>query len=286
MEMHANAVRIARKLAQYIPPPRRVLLQTMRRVSGSRQLVIVGTAHKVGSTWLCKLISDMCGYSAYSLPEDVIKIHPQEQPVDIDLRSVLKELRVPAGGYVYKTHSYPPENFLYDLPSWVKFVTMIRDPRDVIVSSCFYLANLPENQGGWGKDFSNLPEHKRIIRIIENGDFLRSRLLKWHQCPYAHKVHYEALLSHPIGELKQLLSFLCLRLSKARIRKVCDRYSFKAQAGRNPGDEDKTAFLRKGVAGDWRSYFDDEVKKAFKQSCDGDWNELVIELGYEESLHW
>lgn len=284
--MYKNIVKFTRKFSRYIHSPRRGFLQTMRIMSGSRQLVIIGSAHKVGSTWLYRLLLDLCDYDAYSLPKVVIKRHPQEQPVDIDLYSVLKEIRMPAGGYVYKSHSYPPDSVASELPTWTKFVTILRDPRDVIVSSCFYLAQLPENQGGWGESFRNFEEHKRIISIIENGAFLRLRLRRWNQYPYAHKVRYEVLLSDPIDELQRLLTFLGIRLGKARIRKICNKHSFKKQAGRNRGDEDKSAFLRKGIAGDWSNYFDEEVKKAFKYSCDGDWNDLLVELGYEENRDW
>jgi hypothetical protein len=207
--------------------------------------------------------------------------------VDIDLRDILRDPKIPVGGYVYKTHSFPlPEDYVSELADWVKFVTVIRDPRDVIVSSSFYLARLPEDQGGWGEDFLNLEVSERIMRIIENGDFLRLRLRDWFQCPYAYKVRYEKLLSDPIGELERLLSFLNVDVSQNFIRLVADKNSFKAQTGRSRGKEDKDAFLRKGISGDWRNYFNGEVKRAFKHSCDGDWNSLLVTLGYEKNQDW
>ena len=61
------------------------------------------------------------------------------------------------GFYIFKSHSPP---ISYELPPELagetKFVTIVRDPRDVLVSASFYLANLEEEKGGWGKEFRQL----------------------------------------------------------------------------------------------------------------------------------
>lgn len=277
---------LGHKLVRRIPPPRRLFAQAARKLVGSRHFVIVGSAHKVGSTWLYRMLPDLCDYSEFSLPRAVTAGHPGQAPVDIDLQDYLLQIHVPAGGHVFKTHSWPPDEIASELPEWMKFVTVIRDPRDVIVSSCFYLARLPESQGGWGKRFRNLDERGRILRIIEKGDFLVNRLRSWSRCPYAHKVRYENLLSDPMEEMRAMLAFLGVHRSDTRIAKVLDKHSFKRQSGREPGSENREAFLRKGISGDWRSHFDDEIVTTFKHSRNGYWNDLLLELGYEESRDW
>jgi hypothetical protein len=52
--------------------------------------------------------------------------------------------------------------------------------------------------------------------------------------------------------------------------------------GRKPGQEDTSSHYRKGVAGDWRNYFQEEHIDYFKNQ----YNPLLLKLGYEDSLDW
>ncbi len=265
---------------------RKWLYKRVRRLCRIRQLVVIGSAHKVGSTWLYKLLYDLCDFDHFQFPADVIKSVPNVLPVDIDIEQYVENIHVPVGGYILKSHSYPPNVAVSSLPKNIMFVTVIRDPRDVVVSSCFYLAKLPQSQGGWGEEFRKLKVHDRLVQIMKNGDFLRCRLQSWGLYQHAHCVRYEALLSDPVGELQQVLMFLGVRRNKARIDEAYRKLSFKHQTGRDPGTEDPSAFLRKGIAGDWVNYFDEEIKRVFKTCCSGAWNDLLIELGYEENCDW
>lgn len=262
-------------------------MNMVRNLSGKRQLVVLGSAHKVGSTWLNQLLTDCCGYKPYSVPQKVIDRYPQALQVDLDLCDILQDIQLPMGWYIFKTHSFPPpEKLAAGIHSSIKFVTMVRDPRDILISSSSYLANLPEELGGWGEKFRNLGKRERIIHLIENAAFLRTRLRDWYRCQYAYKIHYELLLSNPVSELQGLLAFLGIEVSGVTVRLLNKINSFESQSGRKKGKEDEKAFLRKGIAGDWRNYFDDEVKRTFKQSCGGEWNDLLVEMGYEKNIEW
>jgi hypothetical protein len=57
-----------------------------------------------------------------------------------------------------------------------------------------------------------------------------------------------------------------------------NRYS-KMSSGRKQGDEDVTSHFRKGVAGDWVNYFNDEHRHYFEQN----YGDLVTKLGYEKT---
>jgi lipopolysaccharide transport system ATP-binding protein len=46
--------------------------------------------------------------------------------------------------------------------------------------------------------------------------------------------------------------------------------------------EDITSHHRKGIAGDWRYYFSERVKEAFKDQ----WADLMIATGYETRMDW
>jgi hypothetical protein len=206
--------------------------------------------------------------------------------VDIDLQDIISGLTPPSSRVLHKSHSLPPRLGNSDLPEWLRLVTVIRDPRDVVVSAAFYLANLPEEKGGWGKEFAELPVGGRIVRILENGGWIRTRLREWHRCQHVHRICYETLLNDTPAEMQRLLSFLDIKVEEVEIRNVCARHAFEKRSGRKPGVEDEAAFLRKGVSGDWRNYFDDEVRHVFDNVCSGDWNDLLIELGYETHSRW
>ena len=208
---------------------------------------------------------------------------PEKLPVDIDLDTIIDAAEAPRGTFILKSHSYPPIN---PLPPWVKLITMTRDPRDVIISSAFYLANIPVELGGWGDAFAALSEKERIAEVIENGDFLRSRLRAWNKVQEAHHVRYETLLEDPNAELKRLQTFLNNRKSTDQVAKIIDQRSFASESGRARGAADNAAFLRKGVEGDWQNYFDDELKSLYKTACNGDWNELLTELRYQSDNSW
>ena len=261
----------------------RRIRQLVRRFSAERSLIIVGSAHKVGSTWLCHLISDLCDCPGYTIDSKVRRMNQEKLPVDIDLDTIVAGAEVPRGTFILKSHSIPPIN---PLPPWVKLITMTRDPRDVIVSSAFYLANIPVESGGWGDTFAALSEKERIADIIKNGEFLRSRLRAWNTVREAHHARYETFLEEPNAELKRLQTFLNNRKSAEQVAKIIDQRSFASESGRARGTADNAAFLRKGVYGDWRNYFDDELKDLYKSACNGDWKDLLTELGYQSDNDW
>ena len=50
----------------------------------------------------------------------------------------------------------------------------------------------------------------------------------------------------------------------------------RLSGGRNQGEEDKMNHFRKGISGDWKNYFDDEIENKFMDiTCD-----LIDILGY------
>ncbi len=71
-------------------------------------------------------------------------------------------------------------------------------------------------------------------------------------------------------------------ISAAQLERIAHKYSFAQQAGRDPGAESKSKFLRKGRPGDWKEKFSKKACEIFDAAA-GD--ELVL-LGYEEDRSW
>ena len=120
-------------------------LRLKRKILGENRIVIVATPHKVGSTWLFNLIKDSARLEngINHLPPD--KIETGTLLLDTDSIPIVENLH---GSMIFKSHSCPPQKKLKEN---IRLVTMYRDPRDVIVSSSFFLANIDEDVGGLGR---------------------------------------------------------------------------------------------------------------------------------------
>lgn len=247
-------------------------------------LIVVGSAHKVGSTWIRNLIKDSWDLKILELSDELLDRNKDILPVDIHLEDILLEYGVPAGQYIFKSHAYPLTYSNYSsLSNPVFFVTIIRDPRDIVVSASFYLAKLPEFKGGLGKEFSDLNIKKRIIKLLKEGSSTLELLNRWFECDYAFKIRYEKLLENGHPELEKLYENMGLEYSRRKIKKIFKENEFKNFKRKS----DKSYLIpRKGIAGDWKNYFDDELKQIFKEECNGEWNRTLIKMNYENSSSW
>lgn len=93
------------------------------------------------------------------------------------------------------------------------------------------------------------------------------------------EVHYEHLLTDSAGELSRLVFGLTgVPLDPARAKSIVERYSFKSQTGRERGSAAESGrFLRKGIAGEWRSVFTTEAHEVFNHFA----GDALAQLGYD-----
>ena len=96
-------------------------------------------------------------------------------------------------------------------------------------------------------------------------------------------VRYEDLLSDPEAQLKRVsLALIGQAPDEADLKRIVEKYSFKVLTGRKSGEEKANAFLRKGIAGDWRNVFSREAAEKFNRHAGAQ----LIELGYEPDERW
>src|SRR5262249_48297045 len=96
-------------------------------------------------------------------------------------------------------------------------------------------------------------------------------------------IRYEDLLEKDEEVLVRLLQWECgLPIEEERLRSIIRANRFESLTGRPRGQEDVTSHERKGVAGDWRNYFTDRVKRAFKAR----FGDLLVATGYKKGLDW
>ncbi len=92
-------------------------------------------------------------------------------------------------------------------------------------------------------------------------------------------VRYEDLIADEKKVFGQILSHLGIEISEEELQSAIDSHSFQSITGREPGQENPRDHFRKGVAGDWRNYFerDGALKRAVYQRI----GPLIDRLGYE-----
>jgi Sulfotransferase domain len=248
------------------------------------RIIVVGSALRVGSTWLYSMVRDISGLHRLPIP----RMFRSARPLRIPLDELILNFHPSRGSFIHKSHAHPPgEEFLSALSSNIdiKFLTMIRDPRDMLVSLSFFFVKNAREGSQW-KHFPELSPKERILQLIESENSSRDLLREWYQCPFAYKVKYEDLLAHGEEQMEGVLRFLGYDYRPKVIADYCRKHSFKNMSGRKAGTEAAKSSYRKGISGDWRQYFDEECRRAFKTGANGEWQKLLVLLGYEKDGNW
>lgn len=196
---------------------------------------------------------------------------------------------------------------------------VIRDPRDILVSSYF---SDKYSHPVYGQQFAQFREQLSTVEFDEGLRMELDRrgaefeaLARWdYHNSRVYETRYEVLTTAPFDEFSKILAFLGIPMPSqglsnalARVQLFANKalhrahiplrvagippswlqatvrqQSFQKLAGRQKGQEDQKSHYRKGVAGDWANYLTGANKELFKQR----WGQLVIDLGYEHDLNW
>ena len=123
------------------------------------QILIIASAHKVGSTWIYNVLKSYFKVVSTAVPYELRKNKKIQGIIDLQNDSSLHWLIQLSGNQIFKSHSFPPNE--KDVSEKIKLVTVIRDPRDIMISSIHYLTHLDPQYGGW-KSFKNLDFEKEL----------------------------------------------------------------------------------------------------------------------------
>jgi hypothetical protein len=166
-----------------------------------------------------------------------------------------------AGGSYLAVGEKTPENVFYfpnlkrNFPG-AKFIGVARDPRDTLISAWHLV------QKAGGEDVSTMMAFvRRSVGAV--GDFLRKMLEVAQRYPDdAMIVTYEALLTSPELVLAETFRFLGVADTPEIVRHCVGQASFVTMSGgRATGVERSGSFVRKGVAGDWRTALTPETNE-------------------------
>jgi hypothetical protein len=149
-----------------------------------------------------------------------------------------------------------------DVAPHARFIHVIRDGRDVAVSGWHHLQRTGD--GAKPMAASAFREYALLAAQVWGTVILQARAAAVAMPERYLEIRYEDLHQDCDGVLARLLEFLGVSADPA-IRRACrDGARFEVlTGGRAAGHEDPGAFLRKGVTGDWRNWFDAELNAAY-----------------------
>lgn len=242
-------------------------------------LIVVCTHHKTGSVWMANIFRAIKA-------QEKLQLHYKSQA---DL---------PAGADIFlQDHSKVDLAALQArFPKrGVRAVHVVRDPRDVVISGCFYhvktvekWANNPKKEYG-GKSYrqaiSALPtDHDKLLFEMDHtGGRTIREMLAWDyesQKERCFEARYEELIvDRDLKLFKPMMEFLGFegaRLESA-LGFVREHSLFGGAAGSDPADH-----IRSGEGRQWVNVFTPELKAAFKER----FPDALQRLGYESKADW
>lgn len=227
--------------------------------------VFISTYPKSGTTWTQKIVH-LLRYGAIPLGMKLVERVPwhETQPwgeLNIDL---LPSPRT------YKSHLDWPMTFKVEED--VKYVYIARNGKDVAVSLFHHVR-------GW-KGFECTEDWDGIFEMFMAGDIAFGRwfehVLGWWRVKDRDDVlylFYEDMKEDPVRELRKISQFLGLEKTDEDLVAVAQQCDFQVMQGDkqsnyslNQADrrtENAQNFIRKGMVGDWQSYFSDEQSAEF-----------------------
>jgi hypothetical protein len=193
-------------------------------------------------------------------------------------------------GKIYSSVYVTREQFeSVEVPAGSRRFVVIRDLRDTVVSGYFSLkvshrAFAADSVSDLRGDLQRRSVEDGLIQTIDQWLGVNARIQQSWIDAGEPVIHYEDLLENDVEILERVLIDECeYPIPRPRLRRAVETRRFERMSkGRPRGEEDVSAHLRKGVAGDWRTYFTEPVKEAFKER----WGELLVSAGYESDLDW
>jgi hypothetical protein len=230
------------------------------------------TVRKTGSQWIKAVFSDPVVYRYSGLLPYVPRLskrrHQSIPPGRLALSIFLPHER-------YRAISKPDKHRAF-------FV--LRDPRDIVVSSYFSLRDSHAPIGDIPvvrQALREKPERDGLLHVIsylaKKGLFRTLR--SWAAAPGADTFRlfrYEDLTGErQADEVGRLMHHCGIFIPPDELAALLSRYSFSNMRTDRPAGP-SSGHYRKGKAGDWRNYFDDEIYQAFVAAT----GDLVELLGY------
>ena len=238
-------------------------------LSGILPLYIVTAFPKSGGSWFSQMLAD---YLEVPFPRN---------------RSPQIQSCVMQGHYLYS-------------PFFRNVFCVIRDGRDVLVSAYFYMLFPNDRNSPYivtqtrrevsFKNYDRVEENMPAFIDYMFTSYSRGMFhFRWDEFikSWADKnvpmIKYEDLLYSAADTLYEAIGQVTGEEPDInKLQRIEKKYSFENLIKRKPGEEDRSSFLRKGVAGDWKNYFTRESCEVFDYYA----GQTLIDIGYESNRDW
>lgn len=229
------------------------------------------THYKAGSQWIYSLLKKIA-------PKRVVTpLTSAEHITGSPLRP----------GFIYPTGYITRQQFdAIQLPVALRVFIVNRDLRDTLISLYFsHYYSHPDSFSAVKSSrdmLASMDKRQGILWLLEHRLKNSARIQRsWLNAPFP-VFRYEELIEDEYGTFERLVEACNIEVPRHRLHKYIESLSFKHVSGRQPGVEDFRSHQRKGIAGDWKNYFDDEIKIRFKEL----YGDLIIATGYERDNNW
>lgn len=255
----------------------------------THRLIVHGSHHKVGTTWMSKVLRGLAeplGLELYSGPQDGL---PGSADIFIENHSRFDLDRLPP----------------------FRGSHLIRDPRDVVISAYHYhlwttekwanipMGRLPEvtkerwrlieperHAGLTYREYLNTldPEEGLATEMKRSVYTFLREVTSWnYDDPRFIELRYEDLVQDERGWFARVFEHYGLNEEATRIgMEAVEAASFRNRTRREPGQVAERSHLRVGKAGQWKT----EFTPAHVRLCKELFGEALIQLGYEKDLDW
>lgn len=237
--------------------------------------VVIGSYPKSGTIWLAEIVHRI------AKP----KSSGKRVPMFFEIADYEQLEALPSPRYLL-TH-LPFGLLPRDRENNLKYIYIARNPKDVAVSTYYFLLGTPifGFQGTWDEFLEN------FMKGDIPGGLYFDHVLEW----WAHKddenllfLKYEDLKKDLTGHVKIIAEFLGFQFSDQQAKDVAEQCTFQAmKSNSNLGINQLTkilkkgSHLRKGMVGDWKNHFSDEQLEQFQKLYESRMNGTGLDFEFE-----
>jgi hypothetical protein len=171
-------------------------------------------------------------------------------------------------------------DLLRELFPAAKFIHVVRDGRDVLVSAWYH--NLRTDPGWLNEKYGTIGAYaENIVGLWTRSVSLARDFGRKHPDAMI-EVRYEDLLEDARPHAARMFAFLGVDRSASTVEACCKAASFEAlTGGRRTGEEDRGSHFRKATAMQWREELTADVLRVFEATA----GDELKRLGYELAGH-
>ncbi|XP_061574228.1 sulfotransferase family 2, cytosolic sulfotransferase 3 isoform X1 [Cololabis saira] len=231
--------------------------------------VLAVTYPKSGTAWMQEILPLLLNGGDLTPIHTVVNWDRVPWLEEKRLAQIVDQLTSPRPMVTHLPYNLMPPSFY---SSKAKAIYVMRNPKDTLVSSYYFhqMAAFLEDPGTFdefmdkfldGKVlFGKWTDHVKSWRRAELGDRIMF-------------ITYEEMVQDLPAALRRMSDFLCRNLSDEVIEKIAEHCTFKSMKANKMSnfslvpkvymDNEKSQFLRKGTAGDWKNHFSSEQVARF-----------------------